>query len=95
MGLFVFLAVESCLSCFYLLEMNPLSVASFANISSRRSERVVFWSCLWFPLLCKSFEVSSGPMGLSWFLFPRLWEVGPKGSCGDLGQSVFSASVFL
>ena len=26
--------------------------------------RVVFLSCLWFPLLCKSFEVSLGPICL-------------------------------
>ena len=32
-GLFVFLLL-SCLSCFYILEIKPLSVASFANIFS-------------------------------------------------------------
>ena len=32
-GLFVFL-ILSCMSCFYILEINPLSVASFANIFS-------------------------------------------------------------
>ena len=31
--LFVFL-ILSCMSCLYILEMNPLSVASFANIFS-------------------------------------------------------------
>ena len=34
--------------------------------------RVVFLSCLWFPLLCKSFEVSLGPVCLFLFLFPFL-----------------------
>ena len=33
-GLFVFL-ILSCMSCLYILEINPLSVASFANIYSR------------------------------------------------------------
>ena len=33
-GLFVFL-ILSCMSCLYILETNPLSVASFANIFSQ------------------------------------------------------------
>ena len=33
-GLFVFFLILSCLSCLYILEINPLSVASFANIFS-------------------------------------------------------------
>ena len=32
-GLFLFL-ILSCMSCLYILEINPLSVASFANIFS-------------------------------------------------------------
>ena len=32
-GLFVFF-ILSCMSCLYILEINPLSVASFANIFS-------------------------------------------------------------
>ena len=51
-GSFVFL-ILSFMSCLYILEINPLSVVSLANISPIR--RVVFLSCLWFPLLCKSF----------------------------------------
>ena len=39
-GLFVFL-VLSCMSCLYILEINPLSVSSFANIFSH-SERCIF-----------------------------------------------------
>ena len=39
-GLFVFL-ILSCMSCLYILEINPLSVASFANISSH-SEGCLF-----------------------------------------------------
>ena len=38
--LFVFL-ILSCLSCLYILEINPLSVASFANIFSH-SEGCLF-----------------------------------------------------
>ena len=40
-GLFVFL-ILSCMSCLYILEINPLSVASFANILSH-SEGCLFF----------------------------------------------------
>ena len=42
-GLFVFLAL-SCMSCLYILEMNPLSVVSFAVIFSHSEG--VFSLCL-------------------------------------------------
>ena len=48
-GLFVFLAL-SCMSCLYILEINPLSVASFAIIFSQSE------GCL-FTLLIVSFAV--------------------------------------
>ena len=53
-GLFVFL-VLSCMSCLDILEINPLSVVSFAIIFSY-SEGCLF-TCLWFSLLCKNFYV--------------------------------------
>ena len=46
-GWFVFL-VLSCMSCLYILEINPLSVVSFAIIFSH-SEGCLVYSCLWFP----------------------------------------------
>ena len=49
-GLFVFL-ILSYMSCLYILEINPLSVALFASISSH-SEGYLF-VLFWFPLLCK------------------------------------------
>ena len=52
-GLFVFL-ILSCMSCFYILEINPLSVISFAIIFSH-SEGCLFTLLMCFPLLCKSF----------------------------------------
>ena len=51
-GLFVFLAL-SCMSCLYILEINPLSVVSFPIMFSY-SEHCLF-TFLVFPLLCKSF----------------------------------------
>ena len=48
-GLFVFLAL-SCMSCLYILEINPLSVASFAIIFSHSE------GCL-FTLLIVSVDV--------------------------------------
>ena len=48
-GLFVFLAL-SCMSCLYILEINPLSVISFAIIFSHSED------CL-FTLLIVSFAV--------------------------------------
>ena len=52
-GLFVFLALR-CMSCLYILEINPLSVISFAIIFSH-SEGCLFTLLMCFPLLCKSF----------------------------------------
>ena len=49
LGLFVFL-VLSCMSCLYILEINPLSVGSFVIIFSH------YGSCL-FTLLIVSFAV--------------------------------------
>ena len=48
-GLFVFL-VLSCMSCLYILEINPLSVVSFAIIFSHSEGRL-------FSLLIVSFAV--------------------------------------
>ena len=50
-GLFVFL-ILSCLTCLYILEINPLSVASFANIFSHSE------GCL-FVLFMVSFAVQN------------------------------------
>ena len=50
--LFVFLAL-SCMSCLYILEINPLSVVSLVIIFSHLEE--FFSPCLYFPLLCKCF----------------------------------------
>ena len=51
-GLFIFL-ILSWMSCLYSLEINPLHLLYLQIFSLIL--RAVFLSCLWFPLLCKSF----------------------------------------
>ena len=85
-GLFVFL-VLSCMSCLYVLEINPLSVVSFAIIFSHSE------GCL-FTLLIVSFAVQKllsfiRSHLLLLFLFPLLQEVGHRGSCFDLCHRMF------
>ena len=67
-GLFVFLEL-SCMSCLYILEINPLSVVSFAIIFSHSE------GCL-FTLLIVSFAVQKlfkfNQVLLVHFLFPLL-----------------------
>jgi len=45
----------SCISCLCILEIKPLSVASFENIFSHYVSCLLF--SFWFPLLCKSLSV--------------------------------------
>ena len=82
-GLFIFL-VLSCMSCLYIVEINSLSLVSFAIISSHSEGRL-------FTLLCcaKAFTFNCVPIVYYFFLFPLLWEVGHRGSCCDLCQRVF------
>ena len=52
--LVVVVLLLSCTSCLYILEIKPLSVASFANIFSHSIGCLfVVVGFLWFPLLCK------------------------------------------
>jgi len=60
-GLFVFLAL-SCMSCLYILEINPLSVVSFAIIFSHSE------GCL-FTLLIVSFAVQKLLSLIRFYLF--------------------------
>ena len=84
-GSFVFL-VLSCISCLHILEINPLSVVSFAIVFSHSK------SCL-FTLLIVSFAVQKLLSLIRshslLFLFPLLQEVGHRGSYFDLCHRVF------
>ena len=86
-GLFAFLLL-SCMSCLYILEINPLSDASFENIFSH------FVACLCFGygfLRCaKAFEFNFGPIWLFLFLFSLLEEVGQKRFCCNQTYSALS-----
>ena len=80
-GWFVFLAL-SCMNCLYVLEINPLSVVSFAIIFSQSE------SCL-FTLLIVSFAVqkllSLFRSHLFTFVFISVTlKGGSRGSCFDL-----------
>jgi len=68
-GLIIFLL--SLMSCFYILEIKSLLVASFAAIFSHSIACIFF---LWFPLLCKSLSVWLGPTGLFLLLFLLPWK---------------------
>ena len=79
-GLFGFL-ILSCMSCLYILEINPLSVASIAIISSHSESGLLI-------LFIVSFAVQKLLSLIRSYLFifvliPWLWEVGQRGSCYD------------
>ena len=57
-GLFVFL-VLNCMSCLYILEINPMLLFHWQIFSPNLW--VVFLFCLLFPLVCKSFFSLSRP----------------------------------
>ena len=50
----------SCISCLCILEIKPLSVASFETILSH--SEVVFLVSVWFPLLCKTCQFNEVPL---------------------------------
>ena len=68
--------------CLFILEINPLSVASFAIIFSHSE------GCL-FTMFLVSFAVQKLLIRSHLFLFPLFKEVGHRGSCCDLCQTVF------
>ena len=86
-GLFVFL-VLSCISCLYILEINPLSIVSFAIIFFHTQGFL-------FAVLIVSFAVQKlltlirSHLFTFAFLFPLLQEVGYRGSCFGLCHRVF------
>ena len=80
---FVFL-ILSCMSCLYILEINPLSVASFANIFSHSK-------CCLFLLFMVSSAVQKllGCIRSHLFIFVFISISLGGGSCCDLCHRVF------
>ena len=74
-GLFAFLAL-SCMSCLYILEINPLSVASFAIIFSH-SEGFFFHLAYSFLCCAKAFKFNQVPLAYFCFHFhySRKWVI--------------------
>ena len=94
-GLGCVFLILSCMSCLYILEINPLSVALFANILSHSEGClfVLFMVCFTVQKLL-SF-IRSHLFIFVFFHFSRKWV--KKGSCCDLCESVlpmFSSKSF-
>ena len=83
-GFFAFL-ILSCMSCLYILEINPLSVASFAIIFSYSEGSLFILFMVSFVVQNLSSLIRSH-LFIFVFLFPLLQEVGHRGSCCDLCQ---------
>ena len=62
----------SCRSCLYILEIKPLSVASFETIFSHSVSCLFVFFLVSFPV--KSLSVWLGPIGLFFILFLLLWD---------------------
>jgi len=88
-GLFIFQVLSSMSSILYILEINYLSVVSFAIIYSH-SEGCLFTLLIVFFIVQKVLSLIRSHLFL--FLFPLLWKVGHRGSCCDLCQRVFCLS---
>ena len=94
-GLFIFL-VLSCMSCLYIFEINSLSVALLAIIFSC-SEGCLFTLLIVLFVVHKLLSLIRSHLFI-FYLFPLLWEVGLRGSCCDLSDSVlpmFSSRSFI
>ena len=82
------------LSCLSILEINPLSVASFANISSHSESCLLVLFYLWFPLLCqKLLNLIRSYLFIFVFIFTTLGSGSKKILLQFMSKNVFH--VFL
>ena len=91
-GLFIFL-VLSCISCLYILEINSLSVVSFAIIFSHFESCLFTWLRVFF-LVQKLLSLIRFCLFIFGFIL-LLFEVGHRGSCNDLCLPMFSSKSFV
>ena len=86
--------ILSRMSCLYILEINPLSVASFANISSHSESCLLVLFYLWFPLLCqKLLNLIRSYLFIFVFIFTTLGSGSKKILLQFMSKNVFH--VFL
>ena len=85
-GLFVFLML-SCMSCLYMLEINPLSVASFANIFSH-SEGCLFILFMVSVAVQKLLSLIGSHLFIFVFIFITVGGGSKRSGC-DLRQRLF------
>ena len=83
----VFVLILSCMSCLYILEINPLSASSFANIFSH-SEGCLFILFLVSFAVQKLLSLIRSHLFIFVFIFITLGG-GSKRSCCNLCQRVF------
>ena len=86
-GSFIFL-VLSCMSCLYILEINSLSVASFAIIFSHSESCLFLLFTVSFAVL-KILSLIRSHLFIVTFVFSLLSEVDQRESCCNLCQRMF------
>ena len=75
----------------YVLQLEPLSAASFGSIFSR-GFRVSFFVRVPWP--CQSLSGGLGPMGLGMLSFPLPWETGLETFCAVEVRACLACVVF-
>ena len=94
-GLFVFLAL-SCMSSLYILEINPLSVVSFAFIFSH-CEGCLFNLAYSFLCCAKAFKFNQAPLVYFcfYFCYSRRWVIEDLALIYVIECSMFSSKCFI
>ena len=80
--------ISSCMSCLYVLNINPLLVTSLASIFSHSVDSFVFLFGRRFPLLCESFCFIKSHLFI-FALFLLLEDMEPKEYLCHLRRRVF------